>query len=222
MRERVLLFPGLGELPFKMSALSHWLQMAGYDTEIIDYPSTKGTAEELIADYIAPAMRDRAHLLVVHCVTNSLGGILLRGFLAQEEQPNLGRVVMICPGHHGSAFLELIRHHPLAALLLGPVLQQSGNGKEAFPLQLPPSVDFDLGIIAGGLAIDPMAYMIAPEMQDGRVTVASSKIDGMKDHIVLPVPHEMLSQHPLTGIQTVAFLKNGKFPHLAFSQQKAA
>lgn len=226
MRESVLLFPGHGEMPVKMAALSYWLRWAGYITEIIDYPSTRETAEELVANHFAPAMKARENLPVVHCVTNSLGGILLRGYLATHRQPNLGRVVMICPGHHGSEVLEVIRHHPLASAVMGPVIQQSGTGREAYPKQLPPRVDFELGIIAGGISIDPLAYCVAPEMQDGRVTVASSRIAGMKDHIILPLPHEMLAYHPLTAAQAIAFLKNGQFdralPFALDTMQQAA
>lgn len=226
MGKHVLLFPGFGETSFKMSALSYWLQLAGYETEIIDYPSTMGTAEELIADYFVPAMKKRAEKPVIHCVTNSIGGILLRGFLASHEQPNLGRVVMIGPGHKGSHVLEIVRHHPLAKLLLGPLINQAGDDKDAYACQLPSYVDFDLGIIAGGISLDPVAYCISPQMQDGRVTVESSKIDGMKDHVVLPIPHEMLAHHPLTSVQVIHFLQRGYFNHIpgfciSYSRQAA-
>ena len=129
---------------------------------------------------------------------------------------------MIAPGHSGSEIFEVARYHPFARAIYGPVLEQSGIGRQSYSKQLPPRIDFELGVIAGGISLDPFAYMIAPEPQDGRVSVESTRIDGMRDHIVLPTSHELLAHHPLTVMQVIHFLRAGRFLHDPFGWSASA
>jgi triacylglycerol lipase len=92
-----------------------------------------------------------------------------------------------------------------------------GTGPESWPNSLPPA-DYTLGIIAGTRSINPVWNAMLPGPNDGKVTVESTKLDGMADHLVMPVTHTFMMVNPVVIRQVLAFLREGKFdPSLTLS-----
>jgi hypothetical protein len=72
----------------------------------------------------------------------------------------------------------------------------------------------DLGVIAGSLRMGiGMIIPGVPRPSDGTVAVEETRLEGMADHIVLPVSHFGMLLSSGVAKQTIHFLSNGFFKH---------
>jgi|tagenome__1003787_1003787.scaffolds.fasta_scaffold20705520_2 triacylglycerol lipase len=224
-REHVLLVHGLAESSAWMGPLALALRLRGFTAFAMDYPSTTDRIENLTENYLLPEILKYAQASTLHIVTHSLGSVMVRYYLQTRRIPNLGRIVMLAPGNAGSRMLTYLNRLPLYATIMGPASLQSADDENCFSCMLPPKLDADFGVIAGCVPLDPLAWLVMREPNDGRVTVASTMLGGMRDHIVLPASHDSLLFDPVAMAQTCEFLQRGEFlhaPRLAYAKNSAA
>ncbi len=208
----VVLLHGLARTSRSLRKMERALQDAGFATLNLDYASRLRPIEALVED-IHPAISGFAESAgSLHVVTHSMGGLLARAYLARYRPTGLRRIVMLGPPNNGSQVADVLKDMALFRALYGPAGQQIGTRQtDLFAGLLP---DCAVGIIAGNRTLDPIAsFFIVPRPNDGRVSVVSTKLEGMTDHIVLETSHSLMLRNRDAIAQTIAFLRDGRFSH---------
>lgn len=189
----VILLHGIGQASWAMAFAEAALKKSGYKTLNLSYPSRKHTIDDL-SDWLKGELTK--HQIwekseKVHFVAHSMGGLVTATYLEKHKKtfPSIktGRVVMMGTPHGGSEVADFLETNPLYKWIFGPAGQEltthARQKNKAQPW-------YDLGIIAGSHSwAYPLGMFCIKEENDGCVSISSTKLDGMKDHLVLPSLH---------------------------------
>jgi len=211
--ETVVLLHGILRTSKHMKPLAEHLKNNGYNVLNIDYPSGKFPLEKLV-DLTAENINSKLPVATekVHFVGYSMGGLLARGIINKYRPANLGRVLLLATPNGGSEFANFWKENILYRKLYGEAGQQLTINNPAIN-EICGKIDYEVGVISGNFSIDQSsAYLISGE-NDGKVSIESSKIDGMRDHIVVSASHTFFPSNKEVKRQTLEFLRNGRFKH---------
>jgi len=215
--ECVVLVHGMGRTLHSMDEMQERLVDEGYHTVSLGYPSTRATIEEVVSSHFPAALAQcqQFYPSTIHFVSHSLGGIVLRAILKERAPENLGRVVMLSPPNHGSEAADNLKDWWLYQWINGPAGQQLTTDENSFPNQLGP-VDYPVGVITGDryFFFDYYLSNIIPGSDDGKVSVASSRLEGMQDFLVVHATHPFIMDDEYVQDETLYFLENGSFKHM--------
>jgi triacylglycerol lipase len=210
--EGVILLHGLCRTDQSMVKMAARLEQEGFVVVNVDYPSRTAAIETLASEVIGAALRDPklAQTDKIHFVTHSMGGILVRQYLKHATIDRLGRVVMLAPPNQGTELVDKLGDLVFFEMLNGPAGNQLGTGTNSLPKQLGP-VAFELGVIAGDRSINWINSRLIKGRDDGKVSVESTKVSGMRDHLVIHATHPFIMQNDAAIRETIHFLRQGRF-----------
>jgi hypothetical protein len=117
---------------------------------------------------------------------------------------------MLAPPNQGSEVIDVIRDWPTSELFAGEAGLQMGTDPDSIPQQLGP-VDFELGVIAGTGSINFVMSAMLPGPNDGKVSVESTRVDGMNDFLIVENSHHYITESEEVMRNTTSFLRGGSF-----------
>jgi len=209
--ECVILIHGLGRLKTYMSKMGDALEKCGYSVIHWYYSSRSCSIDEAAQQLEEVITLNAKYHSAIHFVTHSLGGIVLRRYLARDRCSKLGCSVMLAPPNNGSAVAREILNFPILKTFFGPAGQELQNGEYISSI-CPTSVE-NLLIIAGtkSFAVEnPTSWLsqkILPKPNDGTVTVEETKLSGEFQLLEVDSAHSFIVKNPAAIQATVAFIK---------------
>jgi pimeloyl-ACP methyl ester carboxylesterase len=209
--DTIVLLHGLGRSSASMLVLKHRLEGEGYRVISESYASTDQEIDDhtqWLKGVLTRCCSSGSG--ATHFVTHSLGGIVLRQYLAGNELPDLGRVVMLAPPNQGSELADFFMNSDLYKSLAGPTGQQLGTDAGSIPNILRP-VDFELGVIAGDFSYIPWTSRLIPGPDDGVVAVDRARIAGMSDFLVVDSSHSFIMNSKEVASEVISFIQTGSF-----------
>ncbi|GIX43693.1 MAG: alpha/beta fold hydrolase [Candidatus Hydrogenedentota bacterium] len=218
-RPLVFLLHGIGRTPLDMWPMARGLAREGFAVVNWGYPSRRSSIADLasmlaaqVASYDAP---------VYHFVGHSMGGIILRKYLAEQPPARVGRLVMIGSPNQGSKVAEFFGEWWLFRKIFGPAGQELRCGSPGICSTIGiPKCEF--GIIAGGLGNRWGMNPLLGSDNDGTVTVEETLLEGACDFLLLPYPHPIIQAFPRTVRNTLHFLRHGRFAESSATAPRSA
>jgi len=218
--ELVVLIHGLMRTRWSMKRLERFFIKNGYHTLNISYASLISPIPDIALTVLPKLINKKIvknnEIKKIHFVTHSLGGIIVRYYFSHLSEVHTacknGKIIMIAPPNQGSELAQKWRSQFWFKYSQGPAGQALGTDAHAIIHQLKPLKN-DTGIIAGNRSNNPVTSYFLPSINDGIVTVASTKLPEMKDHITLPYSHTFICDKKKVRDQILYFLKESKFQH---------
>lgn len=208
----VILLHGLARTSASMNEMQRTLIEAGFVVSKIDYPSRVNPIEVLAGPAIERGLKECQDQTEgkVHVVTHSMGGILFRQYVSENGTDAFARTVMLAPPNKGSEAVDALRDVPGFEWLNGPAGLQMGTDKNSVPLQLGPATS-DVAVVAGTFSINIVLSTYLPDPDDGKVSVESTRLEGMCAHLQVDVSHPFIMEDENVISEVISYLNTGRF-----------
>jgi hypothetical protein len=186
-----------------MTILGFRLKRRGYETHLFGYSPRRRTLDEIsrsLRDFVAARVEAPAY----HFIGHSLGNVIVRHGFREGHREGLHRIVMLAPPNGPASLASSLRHHRLYRWWTGDSGQKLAD--EEFYRRLPvPNVEF--GVIAG----DRGHRIGFDAPNDSVVLVENTKLEGMKDWVVVHHTHTLIMIASDTAELCARFLESGSF-----------
>ncbi|PBJ83520.1 cobalamin adenosyltransferase [Lysobacteraceae bacterium NML93-0399] len=200
---RVLLLHGIWMVGLTMRRFAHGLAQAGFEPEIIAYPSIAGGPDAAVERLLAALDEGPAHI-----VGHSLGGLSALQAARRTPRPPIGRIVCLGSPLCGSEAAHVLGRVPMSHLYFGRSADILHEGCCDWP------ADLEVGMVAGSVPHGLGALLARfDDIHDGTVSVAETRTPALADHIVVRASHSGLLVSAAAIRQAVRFLHEGRFDH---------
>lgn len=229
----VILLHGLFRTKGAMKGMERYLtEHAGYTVIRMGYPSTRGDIDAH-AEALQAIIEHLDGVTQIDLVGHSLGNLVIRRYLAMttdaargvQGDRRLGRIVMLAPPNHGSAFGEMVLPLDVTKQIAGKSALAIAEDWKALNNKLTtPKIPF--GILAGGKGDDEGYNRLIPGDDDMVVEVSSTRLAGAADFRVVPAVHTFIMNNEQVQRMTLHFLQHGAFeadqPRQPIANEEAA
>lgn len=210
MSDIIILVHGLWMTGIELAVMRHRLQTEyGFSCVLFSYASVTGSMTDHVQKLGELARAQHAEKL--HFVGHSLGGIVTYKLLESTHDLAPGRAVFMGSPLQGSTAATAMTRWTLGRVAVGEEVRKELT--EGQPRHW--DGRRDIGIIAGSVnrGVGRFFSQALSDHSDGTVLIDETKLDGAKDHIVLPVTHTSMVFSPGVTAQVAHFLRNGSFDH---------
>lgn len=204
----VLLLHGIIRSSKSMSKLCQPLEERGYRVFAFDYPSTRVDISEA-ATYLHRALESLEGIEEINFIVHSMGGLVVRAYLAEHRDPRIKRMVMMGVPNLGADMANRVRDLGLFRAIFGPAGQQLVNDPEGFIAGLP-TPDFEFAIIAGARGTLTGYNPLIPGDDDGTVSITSTRLPGAADFVTVPAIHSFIMCDERAIEYAVRFIATGR------------
>ncbi|MFG0296904.1 MAG: alpha/beta fold hydrolase [Maioricimonas sp. JB045] len=203
----VILIHGIVRSSKSFGAMPKMLTEAGYTVVGFDYPSTRVPIPEC-AGYFDKLVESLEGVDEIHVVAHSMGGLVVRAWLAEHQDPRIKRMVMLGVPNNGARMANLLRDWTLFKAVFGPAGQQLVEDPEGL-LENLPAPEFEYAIVAGSRGTAKGFNPLIPGDDDGTVSVDSTRLPGAADFMTVPVLHTFLPRDRRVIDAVLRFLQTG-------------
>lgn len=210
--DHVLLLHGIGRNAAFQDSLGAYLGAGGYRVVNESYPSKRHSIREIAGRHLPELIERRCpdDGARIHFVTHSMGALVLREYLRRRRPANLGRVVMLAPPNQGSELADFFVRFGLWRRWMGPAGLELSVGPAGIHRNLPPA-DFEAGILIGDRSQSLIFDRFFPGPNDGRVSLARARLEGMAEFRVVPEDHDSITRSKSVFRAVERFLETGTF-----------
>jgi len=205
----VIYLHGLGRSSRSLRPVMNAMPVEGYVHIPFEYPSTRVPLDQS-ASYLKTLIDALTDVEKISFVVHSMGGIVVRRYLMDQRDPRLHRMVMMGTPNRGAELADLLKSNFLFRAIEGPAGQQLVTDPTG-PVCSLPIPDFEFGIVAGGKNDDRGYNPLIPGDDDGTVTVASTRLTGAADFLLVPKLHSFLMYDETVIAAVRYFLEHGRF-----------
>lgn len=214
----VLILHGLGDRRKSGQPLADFLEKSGeYQAFALGYPS--------LFEDLGPPAKSLASVIAhldgvqeINLVGHSLGNLVIRQYYGdcgdpqagRRPDPRLKRLVMLGPPNDGGRLIDAIGQSLPENEVISRVLAEFGRQWSQGTAHLGmPTCEF--GIVAGGTGKPGGFNPLLPSDNDGLLEIATTRLSGASDFLVVPVFHAVMFRSPEVQRATLNFLQHGYF-----------
>ncbi|GAB6181800.1 alpha/beta fold hydrolase [Desulfotomaculum defluvii] len=213
MNNKVVLLHGFMRDYRDMKPLKKNLAMLGYEGILVNLPLTYkrlNHSVSLLENTLEERLINLKGQEKIHLVGHSTGGLVIRSWLAKSKyRSKVDKCVLLATPNQGSELADIAGKY----FGLLPTICKTLESLQSYHVRKLPGLS-NLSVEVGALAGNKNNLLLGNLLKgenDGRVTVESVWLTGLKDFMILPFGHLDIHKEFRTAQHIAWFLKTGNF-----------